>query len=109
MSAADKSKSYIPLAGLALDGWSTEDEATATCFCGAVQLAFVPLPSPKLKNMILIPLTADPRSRPRQHIHLQLHRLPQNHCIHVRIKLHHRRQISKAPPWSRKLESFQPI
>ncbi|KAH7075060.1 Mss4-like protein [Paraphoma chrysanthemicola] len=31
---------YIPLAGLASDGWSKDDEATATCYCGAVQLAF---------------------------------------------------------------------
>ncbi|KAJ7457324.1 Mss4-like protein [Mycena latifolia] len=37
---ADKSKSYIPLAGSATDGWSNDDEATATCFCGAVQLKF---------------------------------------------------------------------
>ncbi|KAI4162960.1 MAG: hypothetical protein LQ342_003471 [Letrouitia transgressa] len=37
---ADKSESYFPLAGQANDGWSKEDEATATCFCGAVQLAF---------------------------------------------------------------------
>ncbi|KAF1918296.1 Mss4-like protein [Ampelomyces quisqualis] len=37
---SDKSKPYIPLAGVATDGWSKEDEATATCFCGAVQLAF---------------------------------------------------------------------
>ncbi|KAF7345655.1 Glutathione-dependent formaldehyde-activating GFA protein [Mycena venus] len=36
----DKSKSYFPLAGSASDGWSTEDEATATCFCGTVQLKF---------------------------------------------------------------------
>jgi len=36
----DKSKPYFPLASLANDGWSTEDEATATCFCGAVQLSF---------------------------------------------------------------------
>ena len=43
-AAVDKSKPYIPLAGLANDGWSKEDEATATCFCGAVQLAFVSLP-----------------------------------------------------------------
>jgi hypothetical protein len=28
-------------AGIAKDGWSTDKEATATCFCGAVQLAFV--------------------------------------------------------------------
>ncbi|KUJ12949.1 uncharacterized protein LY89DRAFT_785495 [Mollisia scopiformis] len=36
----DKTKSNFPLAGIARDGWSTEDEATATCFCGAVQLSF---------------------------------------------------------------------
>ncbi|KAJ6452087.1 Mss4-like protein [Mycena sanguinolenta] len=42
MSAAptDKSIPYIPLASGADDGWSNEDEATATCFCGAVQLKF---------------------------------------------------------------------
>jgi hypothetical protein len=40
----DNSKPYFPLAGGANDGWSKEDEATATCFCGAVQLAFVSLP-----------------------------------------------------------------
>ncbi|KAH7076332.1 Mss4-like protein [Paraphoma chrysanthemicola] len=42
---SDKSKPYIPLAGVATDGWSTDDSATATCFCGAVQLAF-PTTSP---------------------------------------------------------------
>lgn len=42
-AAADKSKPYIPLAGKASDGWSTDSEATATCFCGAVQLGFVSL------------------------------------------------------------------
>jgi hypothetical protein len=42
-AAADKSKPYIPLTGCANDGWSKEDEATATCFCGAVQLAFISL------------------------------------------------------------------
>ncbi|KAF4629500.1 hypothetical protein G7Y89_g8647 [Cudoniella acicularis] len=39
----DKSKPYLPLAGLASDGYSKDDEgheATATCYCGAVQLAF---------------------------------------------------------------------
>ena len=41
MVADHKSESYIPLSGCADDGWSKEDEATATCFCGAVQLAFV--------------------------------------------------------------------
>lgn len=41
VSTADKSKPYIPLASLANDGWSKDGKATATCFCGAVQLAFV--------------------------------------------------------------------
>ncbi|KAJ7075884.1 Mss4-like protein [Mycena belliarum] len=48
-ATADKSKPYIPLAGCAADGWSKEDEATATCFCGAVQLAF-PTEGPGLVN-----------------------------------------------------------
>ncbi|KAH6666976.1 Mss4-like protein [Halenospora varia] len=48
-AAADKSKPFIPLAGSASDGWSTEDEATATCFCGAVQLSF-PTSGPGLVN-----------------------------------------------------------
>ncbi|KAI8941813.1 hypothetical protein NX059_003013 [Plenodomus lindquistii] len=39
---ADRSKPYIPHAGLANDGYSNDDEATATCYCGAVQLAFPP-------------------------------------------------------------------
>lgn len=38
---ADKTKPWFPIAGLARDGWSNEDEATATCMCGAVQLSFV--------------------------------------------------------------------
>ncbi|KAF7377236.1 Glutathione-dependent formaldehyde-activating, GFA [Mycena sanguinolenta] len=41
MSApTDKVSSHIPLAGGADDGWSNEEEATSTCFCGAVQLKF---------------------------------------------------------------------
>ncbi|KAK5446326.1 hypothetical protein LTS15_010022 [Exophiala xenobiotica] len=48
-AAADKSKPYFPLAGSANDGWSKEDEATSTCFCGAVQLAF-PTQGPGLVN-----------------------------------------------------------
>ncbi|KAH6853944.1 Mss4-like protein [Chaetomium sp. MPI-CAGE-AT-0009] len=46
MAAADEN---FPVAGLARDGWSTEEEATATCFCGAVQLVF-PLQAPGLVN-----------------------------------------------------------
>lgn len=45
----DEAKYYIPLAGGAEDGWSKDDEATATCYCGAVQLAFV-----SLKGLILV-------------------------------------------------------
>jgi hypothetical protein len=41
MAATDNSKPYIPLVGSANDGWSTEDQATATCYCGIVQLVFV--------------------------------------------------------------------
>jgi hypothetical protein len=39
--AADKVKEHFPLAGRALDGWSKDDLATATCYCGAVLLAFL--------------------------------------------------------------------
>lgn len=31
----------IPHNGLAEDGWTKGDEATATCFCGSVQMVFV--------------------------------------------------------------------
>jgi hypothetical protein len=47
--AENRSKSYFPLAGGASDGWSNEESATATCFCGAVQLAF-PTQGPGLGN-----------------------------------------------------------
>ncbi|KAE8453770.1 hypothetical protein EG329_009282 [Mollisiaceae sp. DMI_Dod_QoI] len=49
MSSTDKSTPYFPLAGVAMDGWTKEHEATATCFCGAVQLAF-PTDGPGLVN-----------------------------------------------------------
>ncbi|KAJ3539821.1 hypothetical protein NM208_g5335 [Fusarium decemcellulare] len=37
--------SSFPLASLTQDGWSTKEEATATCYCGTVQLSF-PLSKP---------------------------------------------------------------
>jgi len=40
---APKDKPYFPLSGVANDGYNKDGEATATCFCGAVQLAFVRL------------------------------------------------------------------
>ncbi|TIA28295.1 hypothetical protein D6C78_10810 [Aureobasidium pullulans] len=39
----------FPVAHLSHHGWSTEEEATATCFCGAVQL-ILPLQKPGLIN-----------------------------------------------------------
>ncbi|KAE9403753.1 hypothetical protein BT96DRAFT_854449 [Gymnopus androsaceus JB14] len=51
-STIDKSKSYFPLAGGANDGWSNEEEATATCFCGAVQLKF-PTQGPGFVNAFI--------------------------------------------------------
>jgi hypothetical protein len=51
-ATADKSKPYIPLAGGADDGWSKEDSATATCYCGAVQLSF-PTQGPGLLSTFL--------------------------------------------------------
>jgi hypothetical protein len=33
----------FPIVNLSNDGWSTETEATASCFCGAVQLILVSL------------------------------------------------------------------
>ena len=41
-AAADKSKPYVALNSVATDrGYTKEGDATATCLCGAVQLAFV--------------------------------------------------------------------
>ena len=138
VSAADKSKPYIPHNNLANDGWSKEDEATATCFCGAVQLAFVSLapvstrPSPHTQPAIshspLTPLQshlyhhqphsnpasqppplANPSARPNQHLPLQLHRLPQNHRLHVRLQLHRRRHPPQTPPRPRQSQVLGPI
>jgi hypothetical protein len=64
-TSADKSKPYLPLAGSAMDGWSNEHEATATCFCGAVQLAFVSLPSTLACGVCLTsPRHVQPTNRP---------------------------------------------
>ncbi|KFA79700.1 hypothetical protein S40288_10423 [Stachybotrys chartarum IBT 40288] len=42
---ADNTQPWFPITGHVTDGYSNEDEASATCFCGAVQLAF-PLKAP---------------------------------------------------------------
>ncbi|CAG8984049.1 hypothetical protein HYALB_00002990 [Hymenoscyphus albidus] len=51
-AAADKSKPYIPHNNISGDGWSNGEEATATCFCGAVQLSF-PVQGPGLINSFI--------------------------------------------------------
>ncbi|KAI1265445.1 Mss4-like protein [Xylariaceae sp. FL1019] len=51
-SKADKSKPYIPLASLATDGWSNDKEATATCFCGEVQLS-LPIEGPGMVDVFI--------------------------------------------------------
>ncbi len=51
-AATDHSKPYIANNSVATDRGYKDGLATATCLCGAVQLAFVrkPLPSQKKKN-----------------------------------------------------------
>ncbi|TDZ39157.1 hypothetical protein CTRI78_v010638 [Colletotrichum trifolii] len=52
MSAEPNTRGSFPLSNLTSDGWSTETEATATCLCGAVQLAF-PTAGPGLVDSFL--------------------------------------------------------
>ena len=81
---ADKSQPWFPLSGIATDYWSKEDEATATCLCGTVQLAFVSLgPAfaherhPILPSLIIASESlANPRSWSSRFVRLQLRRLP---------------------------------
>ncbi|ETI29473.1 hypothetical protein G647_01926 [Cladophialophora carrionii CBS 160.54] len=47
MAPPDNSKPFIPLSGSGSDGYSRNGRATATCFCGAVQLE-VPTTKPGL-------------------------------------------------------------
>ncbi|WVR08778.1 hypothetical protein IAU60_005836 [Kwoniella sp. DSM 27419] len=49
MASSDRDESKFPIQGLTRDYWSNETEATATCFCGAVQMV-VPLTAPGLVN-----------------------------------------------------------
>ncbi|KAI0469120.1 Mss4-like protein [Xylaria cf. heliscus] len=51
-AASDKSKPYIPFNSLRQDGWSKDTEATATCYCGTVQLV-IPTESPGLVEPFL--------------------------------------------------------
>ncbi|KAI0451326.1 Mss4-like protein [Xylaria acuta] len=51
-STADKTKPYIPFNSLQQDGWSKDTEATATCFCGTVQIV-LPTESPGLVDVFV--------------------------------------------------------
>ncbi|KAL2841830.1 Mss4-like protein [Aspergillus pseudodeflectus] len=51
-SETTKPNSYFPLAGASHDGWTREGRATATCFCGAVQLSF-PTKAPGLVDTFI--------------------------------------------------------
>lgn len=119
LSTADKSKPYLPLTGIANDGWSTDTEATATCFCGAVQLKVVSshhssrdpccpeaacgqsrvISWKQIANRTTRVGTANRSTWACGHIRLPLHRLPQDHSIHVRIQLLRRRQVPYTPAW----------
>lgn len=63
-AAANNSKPYIPVAGGADDGWSKNDQATATCYCGAVQLAFVSASS--IEPSLLCPANVTNNLQPTQ-------------------------------------------
>ncbi|CAD0085409.1 unnamed protein product [Aureobasidium mustum] len=52
----------FPVVQLSNDGWSSDQEATATCFCGAVQLVLVSLLELDVHCGSLVPtLTKDPQ------------------------------------------------
>jgi hypothetical protein len=114
-AAADKTKPYIALNSAASDRGYKDGQATATCLCGAVQLAFVSRESepvawrtqPPPPPVLIFPficlhisaLTIPPahrRPRSSQHLRVQLRRLPQAHRLHVRLQLWHRRQVPNA-------------
>ena len=106
----DKSKPYFPVAGLADDGWSTDDEATASCFCGAVQLSFVSFRTEFVAAFLPsnIPLA---NSWPwfRRLIYLQLFRLSQTDRINPRKQFHSSRHPLEAPTRPGKPEDVRSI
>lgn len=112
-ATVDKSKPYFPLAGLANDGWSKDGEASATCFCGTVQLAFVclfPL-SISYRTTDLTSLhkkTGNRKARLSKRLPLQLQRLPQDNRQPLRHKLHRARYPLAPYPRRRQPHRFQP-
>lgn len=104
----DGTRSFFPQAGLAQDGWSTKEEATATCYCGTVQLSFVSSPR-FLKDARISSLPASIQTRLRFRLCLPLQRLPQNHGFDVYLRFRHPRHALKSCSWGRKSQAIQPI
>ena len=110
MSRSEKTGDQLPLQGLTRDGWSNEDEATATCACGAVQMVVVSPPSchaiwgdsrphPASHHRTFVAdcnggighkyapnHIASQSARACQHLCLPLRRLPQGIRLHVRYQ-----------------------
>jgi len=106
------SESNIPLPSPGATGVTPDGTATATCYCGAVQLSFVSpsLEHSRIKKFLTLKLTFRTARRGRRLGHffrLQLQRLPQNHRVDVRFKLHHQRQKSQAPSRGRQTNQIR--
>ena len=69
----------VPLPTQGAHGEDDKKTATATCYCGTVQLEFVRARTPFVHNNSTISLTflptANGRQAPRRYFHLQLHRV----------------------------------
>lgn len=101
VSTADKSQPIFPLM-IANDGFSEvgeEKEASATCFCGEVQLSFVSLQSVLILSLALnarltvlpafpVPFAADGWTRLPGYFRLPLYRLSHRDSVHVCYQLH---------------------
>lgn len=72
---------------------------TATCFCGAVQLAFS-LEGDNFIGAVSRLILSAVRSHIPQ-VRLPLHRRPQNHILHVRLEFHHQGRGLNARPRAR--------
>jgi hypothetical protein len=103
----------FPVVNLSNDGWSTDDEATATCFCGAVQLVLVSLSIfkfflwPVICTLKSDKLSATQETRINQPPYLPLPRLPQNRLSLLPIQYHRSRFPSPAHPRRRQSHNLQ--
>ena len=97
------SNTNIPLPSEGVVGGRNNDTATATCFCGAVQLLFVrETPAIEVSRCKLTrQCTANQSTWPGRHFRLQLHRLQEDHRQHVRQQLHRLSFRDQTRPWPR--------